>query len=235
MQNPVGTIKTAVLGTINVLELARRESVKGFVYLSSMEVYGHPAKGHKVTEDDACALSPLEVRNCYPVSKLQCESLVRAYVSEYGLNASIARLTQTFGTGVNKDDGRLFAYLGRCVRDNSDIVLKTMGETERCYLYTADAVTGILTVLTRGEAGRAYNVADEGTYCSVSQMAEIIASNNKIRVKYEPEDISVSGFLDTIYMDLDTSALKALGWSVIAKDDGDIINSMVCDMIADWN
>ncbi len=235
VQSPVETIKTAVLGTINVLELARENNVKGLVYLSSMEVYGHPERGHKVREEDKCALSPLEVRNSYPVSKLQCESLMRAYAAEYGLRAVVARLTQTFGVGVNENDGRLFAYLGRCVKDGQDITLKTRGETERSYLYTADAVTGILTLLLKGEGGRAYNVADEGTYCSVAQMSEIIAKNNGIGVRYEPEDINISGYLDTIYMDLDTSALKELGWSVLSKQDGNAVNCMIRDMISAWN
>ena len=212
---PVETILTAVHGTENLLNLARSRGA-AMVYLSSMEVYGHPAKGHKVREDDVCALSPLDVRNSYPVSKLQCESLCRAYAEEYGLQVTIARLTQTFGTGVSRNDGRVFAYFGRCIAEGKDIVLKTRGETERSYLYTADAVTAILTVLLKGQAGEAYNVADEATYCSIAQMAESLAAEHGIRVRYELEDERANGYPSALYMDLDTAKLRSLGWHVLS-------------------
>lgn len=211
---PVETILTAVHGTENLLKLARSCGA-AMVYLSSMEVYGHPAKGHKVREDDACALSPLDVRNSYPISKLQCESLCRAYAEEYGLPVTIARLTQTFGAGVSRNDGRVFAYFGRCIAEGKDIVLKTRGETERSYLYTADAVTALLTILLKGKAGEAYNVADEATYCSIAQMAETLAAEHGIRVRYELEDERANGYPATLYMDLDTSKLRMLGWEVM--------------------
>ena len=72
----------------------------------------------------------------------------------------IVRLTQTFGTGVSYNDGRVFAEFARCVIEQRDIILKTKGETKRSYLYTADAVTAILTVLLNGETGAAYNAAN---------------------------------------------------------------------------
>ncbi len=215
VQQPVETILTAVRGTLNLLELARTKKCEGMVYLSSMETYGHPKKGHKVTENDAGALPSLDVRNSYPISKLQCESLCCSYASEYDVPVMIVRLTQTFGPGVEYDDNRVFAYFGRCVLEKQDIVLKTKGETERDYLYTADAVTAILTVLLDGEKGTAYNAADESTYCSIAEMAEMLAGEAGISVRYDLGGNSSDGYLSTLYMDLDTSRLRALGWNVI--------------------
>lgn len=212
IQQPVETINTAVYGTGNILKLAKSKKIQGMVYLSSMEVYGYPKKGHKVTENEIGALSPLIIRNSYPISKQLCEGLCAAYASEYGVPVMIARLTQTFGPGVNYNDGRIFAEFGRCVLEKKDIVLHTRGETERCYLYTADAVTAILTVLLKGRPGQAYNVADEGTYCSIAEMAEKVASMGDIKVCYELEDNGKNGYPNTLYMDLDTSLLKSLGW-----------------------
>lgn len=212
VEKPVETIFTALRGTESVLDLSREKHVKGLVYLSSMEVYGHPPRGHKVAEGDTCALDPLDVRNSYPIGKVQCESLCNAYASEYGVPAKIVRLTQTFGPGVSCDDKRIFAELGRCVAEKRDIVLKTMGETERCYLYTADAVTAILTVLLRGEPGQAYNAANEETYCSIAEMARRVAKMGGVQVRFDIRDDKASGYLSTLYMDLDTSRLKALGW-----------------------
>lgn len=215
VQQPVETIMTAVQGTLNLLELAKAKSCEGMVYLSSMETYGHPEKGHKVTENDAGALSSLDVRNSYPIGKLQCESLCCAYASEYDVPVMIVRLTQTFGPGVEYDDKRVFAYFGRCILEKQDIVLKTKGETERDYLYTADAVTAILTVLIGGEKGTAYNAADESTYCSIAEMAEMLAEKAGINVKFDLQNTSSDGYLSTLYMDLDTSRLKGLGWNVL--------------------
>ena len=177
-----------------------------------MEVYGYPEKGHKVTEDECCALAPLDVRNSYPVSKVMSEAMCCAYAREYNVPATICRLTQTFGPGVHYNDNRIFAYFGRCVKEKKNIVLKTKGETERCYLYTADAVTAILTTMLKGNLGQAYNVADESTYCSIAEMAECVAADGGIQVEYDIQDAAANGFLQTLYMDLDTKALRGLGW-----------------------
>lgn len=212
VRQPAETIRTALIGTMNLLELSRIKQSKGFAYLSSMEVYGHPAKGRKVTEDEIGALSPLDIRNSYPVSKQQCESLCCAYASEYGVPAVIIRLTQTFGLGVNRGDARIFAEFGRCAAEKRDIVLKTKGETERSYLYTADAATAILTVLLKGEPGTAYNAADETTYCSIAEMARLVAGLAGVRVRFEPQDERKNGFPSPQYVNLDTARLRALGW-----------------------
>lgn len=212
VQHAVETIETSVLGTFNLLRLAKEKGVKGFVYLSSMEVYGYPQRGHKVTEDEIGSMSPLILRNSYPISKMISESMACAYASEYGVPAMICRLTQTFGPGVNYNDDRIFAYIGRCVKEKRNIVLKTRGETERCYLYTTDAVTAILAIMLDGEPGCAYNAADESTYCSIAKMAECIAADGGIQVEYDIQEESVNGFPQTLYMNLDTAALRKLGW-----------------------
>lgn len=212
VEQPVETILSAVYGTDNVLRLAREKQVAGFVYLSSMEVYGHPERGHKVTEDEIGMLSPLDVRNSYPIGKVLCENLCCAYAKEYSVPAKIVRLTQTFGPGVQKNDQRIFAEFGRCIKEKRDIVLKTKGETERSYLYTADAVTAILCVLLNGIHGIAYNAADENTYCSIIDMAEMIARKVGIRVRHEYQGGEDSHYAKTLYMDLDTNLLKQLGW-----------------------
>ena len=218
VEQPVETILTAVIGTKNLLVLATEKNIEGMVYLSSMEMYGHPTRGHKVTENEAGALSPLNIRNCYPISKQQCEALCCAYASEYNVPVMIGRLTQTFGLGVNYNDTRAFAYFSKCVAEKQDIVLKTKGETERCYLYAADAATAILTVMLNGKSGDAYNMADESTYCSIAEMAQKIAENGGIKVRFELQDAKVTGYPDAVYMDLDTSKLKALGWRVLHHD-----------------
>lgn len=234
VNHPVETILTALDGTKNILNLAREKNVSGFVYLSSMEVYGYPKKCTKVAENQIGTFSPLDARNSYPLSKVQCENLCFSYAKEYELPTRILRLTQTFGPGVNYDDNRVFAYFARCVKEKTDIVLKTKGETERCYLYTTDAATAILSVLINGENGKAYNAGDEITYCSISQMAENIAKDAGINVVYGIQDNAKNGFPQTLYMDLDTTELKNLGWKILYKSVGGGITEMINSIVEWW-
>ena len=212
IDHAVETIKTSVMGTINTLELAKEHKVSAYIYLSSMEVYGHPQRGHKVKETEIGAMTPLDLRNSYPISKQMAEAMCCAYAREYHVPAKIVRLTQTFGPGFHCNDNRIFAYFARCASKGKNIILKTKGETERSYLYTADAVTAVLTILLKGKSGQAYNAADENTYCSIAEMAETVAADAGICVQYDIEDIQALGYPDTLYMDLDTQLLKSLGW-----------------------
>lgn len=185
VNNPVETIKAGIKGTMNLLDLSVEKSINGFVYLSSMEVYGYPGKGHIVTEKEVAGFDTSIVRNCYPISKQICESLCKAYQSEYGVPTKILRLTQTFGPGVEFDDNRVFAEFMRCVIKKQNIILRTAGSTERCYLYTADAVSAILIALTKGDPGESYTVANPDTYYSIFDMAKLVAqeiANNDIKV-----------------------------------------------------
>lgn len=218
---PVETIRTALEGTKNVLELARVKACSGMVYLSSLEMYGHPPRGRKVKEEDAGVLSPLDVRNSYPISKLQCENLVCAYAGEYSVPASIVRLTQTIGPCPNYNDERFFAEIGRCVREKRDIVLRTKCESERPYLYAADAASAVLTVLLKGRPGQAYNAADESSYCSLAEMARRIAEMSGVQARFEQRNEREYGYPAPLFLDLDTSRLRALGWEV--KDKGDAL------------
>ena len=212
VENPVETLHTAICGTENLLKLAVNKKVKGFIFLSTMETYGIPQKGEKITEDDSGRFNTMVARNCYPLSKQICENMCFAYYSEYGVPTKIARLTQTFGPGVSYNDGRVFAEFARCAIEHRNIILKTKGETERSYLYTEDAVSAILTILLHGENGQAYSVANEDTYCSIYEMAVLIANKYGIKVEVHEQDVATQGYASTLYMDLDTSKLQGLGW-----------------------
>ena len=216
IEEPVEVIMGAVIGTKNMLEIARVNNVKSFVYLSSMEVYGTPLEDTKILESNASNLNTMAPRSGYPESKRLCECLCASYAAQYGVPAKVVRLTQTFGEGVVYEDSRVFAEFARCVLEQRDIVLKTKGETKRNYLYTEDAANAIMTVLLFGTVGEAYNAANEDTYCSIYEMAQIVANyfgQGKVKVRIEEEnDISRFGFAPTLKMNLDCSKLKSLGW-----------------------
>lgn len=216
VDKPVDVIRTAINGTWNMLDLAQQSNCGSFVYLSSMEVYGAPTTEKKISENDGAVIDTMSVRSSYSEGKRMCENLVCSFCSQYGVPAKVARLTQTMGPTVSYNDNRVFAEFARCAIEKKDIVLHTKGETKRNYLYITDAITGILTILLRGENGKAYNVANEDAYCSIYEMAKMVSekiANNKISVNIKIEDENKFGYNPVMKMNLDTSCLKNLGWS----------------------
>ena len=215
VKRPVEVIEETVGGTKAVLDFARVNPVKSFVFLSTMEIYGTSSHDDKIYETSSNNLDSMSVRSCYPIGKRLCENMCAAYCSEYAVPTKVVRLTQTFGEGVEYGDKRVFAEFARCVIENRDIVLKTKGETERNYLYVYDAVDAILTVLQKGENGEAYNAANEETYCSIYEMARMVASkcaDNKINVKIDESNVKELGYAPTLKMNLSCEKLKGLGW-----------------------
>ena len=215
VERPVETALTILRGTANALDFARVSKVTSFVLLSTMEVYGIPSAG-SVAENDYGPLDPTSVRSCYPEAKRMAESLCVSYASEYGVPAKIARLTQTFGEGVEYGDGRVFAEFARAIIERRDIVLKTPGDTARCYCHIGDAVSAIETILEKGETATPYTVANEDTFCTVREMAEALAAahpESGSSVKFDFSDAEKRGFAPPFRMKLDCSRLRALGWT----------------------
>lgn len=218
VSHPVETIHAAIDGTDNMLRFAREKEVSGFIYLSSLEVYGTPDPGQEsMPETGHGYIDSTSVRSSYSEGKRIVECLCASYASEYDVPAKIVRLAQTFGPGVRYDDGRVFAEFARCVIEKRDISLHTEGRTVRNYCYTRDAVKGILTVLLHGNTGEAYNVANPDTACSIREMADLTASLNPDGSTHVcidiPDDISKFGYNPEMVIRLDPSRLEALGWT----------------------
>ena len=215
--NPVETILTALEGTKNILEFARGKAVKGMVYLSSLEVYGVPGtEDGRVTEKDYGYMDPMSVRSSYSEGKRMVECLCASYASEYGVPVKVARLSQTFGAGVEYNDGRVFAEFARCAVEKRNIVLHTAGNTLRSYCYTKDAVSALLYILVKGNAGEAYNVTNEDTAVTIREMAQCVCDTfpeSGISVEFDmPGDLASFGYNPEMVIRLDSSRLKALGW-----------------------
>lgn len=214
---PVETIRTAIDGTANVLEFAAKKRVLGMVYLSSLEVYGVPEKEEgTIAEGDYGYIEPLSVRSSYSEGKRMVECLCASYASEYGVPVKVARLSQTFGPGVNYEDGRVFAEFARCALEKRDIVLHTKGNTVRSYCYTKDALSALLYILLKGNTGEAYNVTNMDTAVSIREMAELVCKTigaGEIKVTVDiPEDIGKFGYNPEMVIRLDSGKLRNLGW-----------------------
>lgn len=231
-QKPVETALTIVRGTCQALELARQKRVRGFVFLSSMEVYGAPQTDAPIYETFPTAVNTMSTRSAYPQAKLLGENLCAAYAGEYRVPAMVLRLAQTFGAGVERDNGRVFAQFARAAVEGVNIVLKTEGASRRSYLYTADAVTALLTVLLAGTGGEAYNAANPQTYCSVLEMAELVAkevAGHRIGVEVQLAKDGALLYPPSHKLNLQVEKLSALGWQPQVS-----LLEMYQRMIATW-
>ncbi|EID83921.1 Nucleoside-diphosphate-sugar epimerase [Treponema sp. JC4] len=220
VEKPVETIDIAISGTKNLLEQCRNKHLKGFVYLSSLEVYGSftDFEGIKtISENDSGYIDTMSVRSSYSESKRMVETLCASYHSQYGVSVKIARLCQTFGAGVSYNDNRVFAQFARSVIEKKNIVLRTKGETVRNYCYTTDAVSGILTVLAEGNSGEAYNIANEETTISIADMAKLVCTlypEANVKVLFDlADDVSKLGYNPIVKIRLVSQKLQKLGWT----------------------
>jgi nucleoside-diphosphate-sugar epimerase len=182
------------------------------VYASSLEVYGSNDTDEWLDEKFQGYVNPVEARSSYNMGKRTAECLCRAYAEEYGVPVMMARMTQTFGAGVEYCDNRVFAQFARNVIERKDIELHTTGETSRMYCYTTDAISAMLYVLLKGRTGEAYNVANKDSYISIRDMAYMLKEhfNPDISVNICPKENQ--GYAPQTKLKLSTKKVETLGW-----------------------
>ena len=230
ISHPVDTSLTTINGTLAMLNLAIRTGAR-MVFVSSMEVYG---KGSDRALDEHCGgeLDSLNVRSCYPLSKQMAENLCASFSAQFGVEVCIARLAQSFGPGISKDDKRVFAEFARCCLAGRDIQLLTDGSKSNMYVYTADAVCALLLLAARGTMGEAYNVANDATFCSIYEMAQMVAEEfgPNTRVERNVDESAAKKYAVSGRIWLDTGKLRHLGWSASCS-----LRDMYARMIEDWS
>lgn len=214
--NPVETADGIVLGTRNILELARRHKIKGMVYLSSMEVYGTVTDiGRTRREDELGEVDVESPRSCYPLGKRMAEHYCHIYNREYEVPVKIARLAQTFGKGVRKSDNRVYMQFARSVVEGRNIVLQTEGRSMGNYCDIEDAIRGIFLVLEYGDNGQVYNVVNEKNTMSIRDMAELVAAEiakGKVAVYVQSQTSLCTGYASDTKLRLSGEKLRGLGW-----------------------
>lgn len=171
--DPVGTLSANVLGTMQLLELARNHPVISFMYFSSGEVYGEtqciPTK-----ESDYGYIDPTSVRSCYAESKRMGENMCVSWHAQYQVPTKIVRPFHTYGPGMKLDDGRVYADFVRDILENRPIVVRSEGTASRAFCYLADATAGFFTVLLKGKNGVPYNVGNSQAEISVMDLANLL-------------------------------------------------------------
>lgn len=212
--DPVGTLKPNIIGTYNLLELAKLKNVKAFLFFSSGEVYGDTP--HTPTNEIQYGyIDHLNSRNCYAESKRMGENMCISYLKQFGIPIKIVRPFHTYGPGVSLDDGRVFADFTKNIINNEDIVLKSDGKSIRTFCYISDAVLGFFYVLFKGKIGEAYNVSNDKCSISIKELALLLLEvfnnkNLKLKFNYNNDVYYIKSNISINYPDI--SKLKMLGW-----------------------
>ena len=215
LTNPVEVIESIYTGTKRILDFAVEKDVKGVVYLSSMEVFGRVVFEERIREEQLGYLDIHNIRSCYSEGKRLAELLCTAYADEYGASVKIARLAQTFGAGVPKQENRVFAQFARSAMKGEDIVLHTKGQAVGNYCYTVDTIRALLLLLTEGTPGEAYTIVNEETTRTIAEMAQMVAqtfSNGKSDVIFDIPEDNRFGYAPDTKMHLSAEKIRKLGW-----------------------
>jgi nucleoside-diphosphate-sugar epimerase len=221
-ENPVSTISANTIGTVNILEMAKKYNSK-MVFLSSREVYGL-VKGKKIYDESDYGLIDFnQIRSVYPESKRVGELFCRSYFHEYKTAVSIIRLGYVYGSTFTLKDSKVIAQFFRNAVHGNNIVIKSRGIQKRTYIYLTDAVNGILQILfNKFTIGDVYNIANSDSVITISELADIIARTGNVKKILEiPTNDEVKAWSPEQDVLISHDKLERLGWSpVIGIENG---------------
>lgn len=222
-KEPIATEMTNILGAYYLLELASKMKGCRFVFVSSGDVYGDNRSGKEYVSEEECGYFDCNtLRAGYIEGKRASEALCNAFSEEKGVDFVIARLCRVYGATMQIDDSKAISqFINKAVM-KADIILKSEGTQTFSYLYVYDVVSALLTILTQGKSGEAYNVADNGQVASLKQLAEILRKFGECGVLYDlPDDAEAVGASSFQDIRLDATKLCGLGWkSQVPLDEG---------------
>lgn len=218
VHDPIGIIRANVLGTINVMELARRNPGCRVLFSSTREVYGAlPAHISEAQEEMVGVLDQTNMRACYPESKKMAENILAIYHGKYGVDTVVARIAHSYGPGMAYEyDGRVMPDLLHHAIQGKNVVLKSNGLMKRAFCYIADAVSAMFLILLRGTTGSYFNIANESEEITIRDLAQLICSivdPYHLKVIYEEgSEADKQGYLQVKRVRLSTRKIEQLGW-----------------------
>lgn len=213
LEKPVETMLANFIGTKHVLDYAKDNQVSKVLYISSSEVYGKKKEKTPYWEDDYGFIDLLNSRACYPSSKRAAETLCISYFKEYSVKSIIVRPGHVYGGAITKEDNRASSQFLKDAAMGKNIIMKSMGLQQRSYCYVCDGVSSIFTVLLNGVPGKAYNISNPDSVCTIKEMAECIAAISKQKILFEtPIENEKSSYNLMDNSSLDSSSLISLGW-----------------------
>ena len=222
---PTQTIKTSVIGAINMLGLAKRLNIP-ILQASTSEVYGHPTISPQ-PESYWGNVNPIGLRSCYDDGPRAAESLFFDYHREHNVQIRVARIFNTYGPRMNLHDGRVVSNFIRQAISGEAITLYGTGEQTRSFCYVDDLIDGLVKLMnTPGDVVGPINLGNPVEFTMKELAAKVIElTNSKSEMVYEalPSDDPQQRKPDT------TKASEILGWA--AKVD---LNAGLIRTIADF-
>jgi UDP-glucuronate decarboxylase len=143
--NPVKTVKTSVMGTINMLGMAKRVKAR-ILQASTSEVYGDP-QVHPQTEDYWGHVNPIGIRSCYDEGKRVAETLMMDYHRQNGVDIRIVRIFNTYGPRMAENDGRVVSNFILQALKNQEITVFGDGSQTRSFCYVDDLIEGMIRMM----------------------------------------------------------------------------------------
>lgn len=188
--NPIKTIKTSVMGAINMLGLAKRIKAK-ILQASTSEVYGDP-EIHPQTEDYWGHVNPIGPRSCYDEGKRCAESLFVNYHQQNKVKIKIARIFNTYGTRMHPNDGRVVSNFIVQALKNEDITIYGNGSQTRSFCYVDDLISGFIKLMdTQDSFIGPVNLGNPNEF-TILELAEkvliLTGSSSKLIYKPLPQD-----------------------------------------------
>jgi UDP-glucuronate decarboxylase len=182
--NPIKTIKTNVLGTMNALGLAKRLKAR-ILLASTSEVYGDPDV-HPQTESYWGNVNTIGIRSCYDEGKRVAETLAFDYHRQNGVDIRVVRIFNTYGSRMLENDGRVVSNFVVQALKGIPLTIYGDGSQTRSFCYVSDLVEGIIRLMNSDRLGP-MNLGNPGEY-TILELAQIIQEmvNPEAPLKYEP-------------------------------------------------
>jgi UDP-glucuronate decarboxylase len=184
-RNPVRTIRTAVQGTLNMLDMAREVDAT-IMIASTSEIYGDP-KEHPQVEPYWGHVNPIGPRACYDEGKRCAETLTVAYATQYRVRTRIARIFNTYGPRMHEDDGRVVSNFVLQALRNLPITMYGDGSQTRSFGYCSDLIEGFIKLMNLPEDPGPVNLGNPRE-STIKQLAEMIVKlvGSKSELKFDP-------------------------------------------------
>jgi UDP-glucuronate decarboxylase len=182
--NPVKTIKTNVMGTLNMLGLAKRVKAR-FLLASTSEVYGDP-EVHPQPEEYRGNVNPIGIRSCYDEGKRVAETLAFDYHRQNDVDIRVMRIFNTYGPRMLENDGRVVSNLIVQALKGIPLTIYGDGSQTRSFCYVSDLVEGMMRLMNGDHIGP-INIGNPGEY-TILELAQTIQNmiNPNTSLKYEP-------------------------------------------------
>jgi len=183
--NPIKTIKTSTVGTVNIMGLAKRCQAR-VLHASTSEVYGDP-QVHPQTEDYWGHVNPIGPRSCYDEGKRIAESLLMNYHQAHGTEIRIIRIFNTYGPRMDPNDGRVISNFIRQALQNEDITIYGDGTQTRSFCYCDDLIEGMIRLMDQDDQTGPVNIGNPVEY-TMLELAEavIAATDSSSKITHHP-------------------------------------------------